>query len=161
MEITASFTELKLSANFSLETGRDLLASHGLGHRPIILDAEELSKEELAQILPALDQVLADLKYVMPFPYPVYLLSQIARPHPPLKVIISREELPTFYLTQNFVPTGKDMALLARSKILQQRLLQTEPQLWQAVQNQKEQDQLQLEIELNAFYEQLRECLSH
>ena len=161
MEIDASFNELKLTPTFTAELGRDILANHGLGQRPIILDAAELSKEELKQILPELDQALAALKYVMPFPYPVYLLSQIARPHPPLKVISSREELPTFYPSNHFVPTGKDMALLARSRILQERLRQAEGTLWQALQNQKEQDELQLEIELHAFYEQLSECLSH
>lgn len=161
MEIDASFNELKLTPTFTAELGRDILAGHGLGQRPIILDSAELSKEELNQVLPQLDQTLATLKFVTPFPYPVYLLSPIARPHPPLKVISSRDELPTFYPAQHFTPTGKDMALLARSRILQERLRQAEGTLWQALQNQKEQDELQLEIELNAFYDQLRECLTH
>ena len=161
MEIDASFTELKLTPSFTAELGEDILAAHGIGQRPIILDAEELSKEELKQIFPQLDQALTALKFGMPFPYPVYLLSKIALPHPPLTVISSREELPTFYPAQHFTTTGRDMALLARSRILQERLRQAEGTLWQALQKQKEQDELQLEIELNTFYDQLGECLTH
>jgi hypothetical protein len=160
METTGSFTEIKLSAAFSAEGGLEIFQAHGLGQRPIVLDALELDPTSLQKVLAEIDIVFAALKFHTPFPYPVYLLSRLATPHPPLIVINSAKELPTFYLTQSFIPTGKDMGLLTRIKILQQRLLNTDPQLWDAIQEQNEQDQLILEMELASFYQQLQETMA-
>ena len=47
METTGSFTEIKLSSAFSAEGGLEIFQAHGLGQRPIILDALELDQTSL------------------------------------------------------------------------------------------------------------------